>query len=404
MINNSSLTVQNGKLTNNGTLSATAGTVVVKGNASTANSAIDGTGTSSFNHLTVNKSSNNAQLGQNISVSGYLTLSSGGLELAAGNVDFGTTGSLQSETETNRVQGTGGYLRAVATLNAPSSANPANLGAQISSAANFGSTEIKRSHQIFTVVGSSIARGYDIQPTTNTGLNATLRAHYFDAEINGNNESTMVLWRSTDNGATWTAQTTATSRDIAANWVEKTGIDAFSSWTTANPGALPIELLSFTGKNKGSYNLLEWATASEVNNTGFEIERSREAISFEKIGFVTSKSSEANTYTFKDENLEKGVLYYRLKQIDTDGKYSYSPVISIRTKGTETIFIYPNPNKDGIFRIDGKIIADQKMTVLNAVGQEVEGSIYQNQIDLRNLPAGIYFLNLEGESFRLIKE
>jgi hypothetical protein len=190
-----------------------------------------------------------------------------------------------------------------------------------------------------------------------------------------------------------------------SRWEVSFNVTGFSGFFVRTQNSiLPIELVSFTGKNKGSYNLLEWATASETNNTGFEIERSSDAISFEKIGFVPSKSSEANTYFFKDENLEKGILYYRLKQIDTDGKYNYSENISIQTKGTSSILIYPNPNKDGIFRIDGKIITDQKISILNAVGQEVEGSIYQNQIDLRHLPAGIYFLNLEGESFRLIKE
>ncbi|MBL7977245.1 MAG: hypothetical protein JNN12_02810 [Bacteroidetes Order II. Incertae sedis bacterium] len=93
--------------------------MVFKGNGTNAQNGINGTGTTAFRNLTIDKTANGVQLSQNISVSGNLTLITGGLDLAAGNVDFGTTGSLQSETETNRISGTGGYLRRVATLNAP---------------------------------------------------------------------------------------------------------------------------------------------------------------------------------------------------------------------------------------------------------------------------------------------
>ena len=85
--------LHNAKLTNNGTLNANNGTVVFRGNASNANASINGTGSSSFKNLTINKTANGVRLNQNILVSGDLTLTAGGMELSAGNVNFGTTGS-----------------------------------------------------------------------------------------------------------------------------------------------------------------------------------------------------------------------------------------------------------------------------------------------------------------------
>jgi hypothetical protein len=180
-----------------------------------------------------------------------------------------------------------------------------------------------------------------------------------------------------------------------------TGFSGFFIKTQSNP--LPIELLSFTGKNKGSYNQLEWRTASETNNTGFDLERSDDGTRFEQIGFVPSKGKDANTYTFKDEALQKNLYYYRLKQIDTDQKYTYSNVVVIRTTAAPTISVAPNPST-GIFRIQGMPISDREVVVSNALGQPVQVTIRENEIDLSDLPAGIYYLNLQGSSFKLVKE
>ena len=227
------MALHNAKLTNNGTLNANGGTVVFRGNASNATASINGTGSSSFKNLTINKTANGVRLNQNISVSGDLTLTSGGMELSAGNVNFGTTGSLRNETNANRVFGSGGKLIATATLNAPNFSNPANLGASLTSAQNLGSTTIQRGHAASSPQGASILRYFDISPTNNTALNATLRVDYFDGELNANTESTMVFWKSNDNGATWTQHSGTYSRDGVNNWVQSNGVASFSRWTLA---------------------------------------------------------------------------------------------------------------------------------------------------------------------------
>jgi hypothetical protein len=413
-VGSATITLANAKLTNNGTVNATAATLRMTGNAANADAAIGGTGNTALGHLTIDKTANSAQVNQNISVAGNLTLASGGVELAAGNIDFGAMGSLQAETETNRVYGTGGYLQATQTLNAPSGANPANLGAMLTSAQNFGSTVIKRNHIAITQTATGIARDYEIHPTNNTGLNATLRFHYFDAELNGNDESTMVLWRSVNGSTNWIAQTVAT-RNTSQNWIETSDINAFSSWTAANGGALPVKLLAFTGFRKGNKNVLNWVTATEQNNKGFEVETSANGSDFKNIGWVAGagNSNVLQTYTFTDhfanqsttQNSQPPISYYRLKQFDFDGHFEYSNTIFIKNTDIETLVIYPNPTND-IVTISVETYDRELPTEL----RDIHGKLIYSyksvpyQIDLSTLPAAVYLLQIGGNVRKVVKE
>lgn len=225
------ITLNNTNLTNNGTFKDTLGTVTFIGNS---NSVIGGNGTTIFNNLTFDKSANNSQLNQNIAVRANLTLISGGVSLNSGNIDFGNTGSIQNETSTNRVFGSGGYLQTTVNMNTPNSANPANLGATITSTANLGSTTIRRTHVAFTPSGNSINRAFEIIPSNNTGLNATLKMSYFDTELNGNIKANLILWKSTDTGATWNPLTS--NNDTTNNFIQSTGIDSFGLFTGSSLG------------------------------------------------------------------------------------------------------------------------------------------------------------------------
>jgi hypothetical protein len=113
-----------------------------------------------------------------------------------------------------------------------------------------------------------------------------------------------------------------------------------------NTIVLPVELLEFSGKNQGSSNLLHWTTASEENNKGFEIERSRNDRDFEHIGFIKGSGNTASErrYMFTDESLGKGIHYYRLRQVDFDGAYEYSQVIQIKVEKESVLFGEPYPN------------------------------------------------------------
>lgn len=116
---------------------------------------------------------------------------------------------------------------------------------------------------------------------------------------------------------------------------------------TITSGSLPIELLSFTGKNNGNENILKWETASETNNNFFTIERSVDGIYFNEIGKINGagNSTSVLNYSLVDNNPTNGINYYRLKQTDFDGKYKYSSPISVSAENDNTlelIYFYNN--------------------------------------------------------------
>jgi hypothetical protein len=176
--------------------------------------------------------------------------------------------------------------------------------------------------------------------------------------------------------------------------------------------ALPIELLSFKGQHTENGNLLTWATANEIQNKGFDIETSKDGLRFDKIGFVDGNgtSSQVQNYRFEDYSPLKSagkVVYYRLKQLDFDGNFDYSNIISIRTNSKTVIGISPNPSA-AIFTLTGvKDIEDETFTIVNSVGQTLPVNIQNNgQFDMSPFPLGIYYLRItsSGQVMKLVKE
>jgi hypothetical protein len=122
-------------------------------------------------------------------------------------------------------------VQVINVLNAPTLANPGNLGAIITSSKNLGSVTIRRGHkEQLNVSGNTpgIRRYYDILPTNDNGLKATLRFQYFDAERSNFNEATLELWKQDKKSWTYMGYS---SRSASLNYVEKTGISALSRWT-----------------------------------------------------------------------------------------------------------------------------------------------------------------------------
>lgn len=158
---------------------------------------------------------------------------------------------------------------------------------------------------------------------------------------------------------------------------------------------LPVELLDFRAALlKGTVNL-RWETASERNNDHFEIERSVDGAQWAMLGVVfsrTGSSNEAQAYTFADQHPVSALNYYRLKQVDNDGKFEYSPIIVVENTNVFRIQIYPNPAHSEIY-VDAP---HEHITYLikNTTGQCVKtGGITFNQaVNISALPVGLYFI------------
>ena len=157
--------------------------------------------------------------------------------------------------------------------------------------------------------------------------------------------------------------------------------------------SLPLNLLSFTGKNKDNYNLLQWQTISEISNDYFEIERSNDSRNFAVIGVVNFEPM--FSYSFIDKHPGNGANYYRLKQTGADSKVTYSGIITVtnRQTGNLSIDIYPNPGNRKTRLTSSGIIDNLKIS--NLSGQIIYTDMPRKKdISLEFDHAGIYFVQI----------
>ena len=156
-------------------------------------------------------------------------------------------------------------------------------------------------------------------------------------------------------GTSFTTGTTQGTGSYASNTFTWSGLKSFSSFGGAGnqPVALPISLISFTGKNSGSDNELKWVTVSENNNNYFTIEKTTDGTVFDILGVVNGAgtSNAILDYKFTDYNVSSTLNYYRLKQTDFDGVFKYTDLISIDNRSTK--------------------VEKQIATITNILGQEV---------------------------------
>lgn len=166
--------------------------------------------------------------------------------------------------------------------------------------------------------------------------------------------------------------------------------------------ALPVVLSAFEAKAKGNSITLEWTTESEVNNAGFAIERSMDGKEFREIAFVdgNDNSTKAVEYSYEDKTAIAGTqYYYRLRQIDFDGRTDISDVKSAMIQSDKTtVNVFPNPANATINIEVGQNAADEISYALYspagelAVSASVDGSTNQIRIDVTNLSNGLYYL------------
>jgi len=164
---------------------------------------------------------------------------------------------------------------------------------------------------------------------------------------------------------------------------------------------LPVELVYFEVFAVEDNVQLKWSTATEINNRGFEIQRSQDGVNWEVLGFEEGKGNSVNLerYQFVDRNPYRRMNYYRLKQIDFDGKAELLPIRSVNMKSYRRLVkAYPNPTTQYLSILNAKGSA----TIYNSSGQRVkefdldEGGV--SVIDLGQYQDGIYHIALQKEN------
>lgn len=181
---------------------------------------------------------------------------------------------------------------------------------------------------------------------------------------------------------------------------------------------LPVNILSFNAKQDASAVVLNWSTGNEVNNAGFSVERKGLNDEWKAIAFVNpaTEVKAVNTYSAIDNAPINGTNLYRLKQLDKDGKFQYSNVLSVRYgKSDKVLSFYPNPVKNIMTVQLGKINSNASLRVVNMNGIVLKNvALNEGQanstfsVNLESLPTGMYLLQLndgqEVHTQRFIKD
>lgn len=250
----------------------------------------------------------------------------------------------------------------------------------------------------FTLTGSADVTDYSV--TIESGVTSVLDAR-FSAGV-GNTETSRALPYTL---GTATINTTASSVSFNASSAEVTDANNLYFLDLCNNTVvLPLDLLSFQAQTTGKNNLLKWQTANEVNTQSFDIERSANGKNFEKVGNVKSVGTAKGAYQFTDDVPLSGINYYRLKMIDIDGSFTYSPVKSVvlGEGKTTNVSIAPNPAKGQVFV---KLNADEAKAItfvlVDVTGKTVlterknlESGFNQLPLNVSNYPQGLYFLKI----------
>ena len=167
-------------------------------------------------------------------------------------------------------------------------------------------------------------------------------------------------------------------------------------------GPLPVSLVKFNAATRGNGISLTWETATELNNQGFDVERRSANGQYEKIGFVASKAVGGSgfdySYSFEDNSTQtKGVTYYRLRQVDLDGKGTFSEIRGVRTgKGLIVLSVYPNPSRGTTNVAIPSGIGSVDVSVDDFTGKSVQRfvGITSSNLQLNNLKPGIYMVRV----------
>ncbi len=226
------------------------------------------------------------------------------------------------------------------------------------------------------------------------------------------------VFKSTDSGITWISDFNG-ANTIELNKLKftegSTGLICGSDgkFLINHDYAIPVELTGFTAAVDGNNTHLNWTTATETNNSGFDILRSADGSSWKKIGFVQGAGTKSTTtnYSFQDQRLKPGSYFYKLKQIDYNGSYNFSDEVNVFITAPAKFILeqnYPNPFNPVTtikFTIPAEVMVN--LSVYNVVGEKVKElknevvkpGYYEVDFDASNIASGVYFYRLQAGDF-----
>ncbi|HAY34897.1 MAG TPA: hypothetical protein DCY06_12270 [Bacteroidetes bacterium] len=229
------------------------------------------------------------------------------------------------------------------------------------------------------------------------------------------------IYYTTDGGTSWTS-----SKPVTGNTLYSFAIVGDEMWLSGTQGTIlkgysspfiPVNMVSFNASINGNEVNLSWKTATETNNKGFDVERN-DGQSWSKIAFVTGNgtTTEANTYSYLDKPESKGLIKYRLKQIDFDGTYEYSDIVEVNVGAPVKFDLaqnYPNPfNPVTTIKYSLASKANVELKIYNILGKEVarivnevqDAGNYSIEFNASKFASGVYFYELNAGTFNSKKK
>lgn len=402
------MVLENTNFANNGTFTATDGTVYVRGNS--ASSYLGGLPTTTFNNLVINKTTNDVALDGDVNIVNELTLTNGDIDIYVWDLIILPSGSILGGSTNSYIKTTvhGTLTQEVGNSNVTfpignQSYTPVILN-------NVGTTD-DYSVRVENVV-------YENGTSGNAITSDIVKATWYidEATANGSDVTATFQWNTSDELTGFDRTQAYVSHYHTSQWnkyasqsasgsnpytVSQSGITTFSPFTVAsNSAALPVELLYFYAEKVKEGVLLSWETTTEISNDYFDVEWSKDGIHFDKIGKVVGvgTTNEVSNYEFIDEQPIEGVNYYRLRQVDNDGQFEYSKTVTAEIRNrTSEITIYPNPVSSNLTIENG----EGMITIFNTLGQVIrqfENNERHTTIDVSSLAVGQYFIHIQKES------
>jgi hypothetical protein len=426
-----------GNWTNNASFTQGTGTVTFNGSAAQA---ISGSTTTNFYNLTLDKPAGALTLNRAANVSAALTLTKGVINTSSSNML--NLGASATSTSGSALAYVSGPMKKIGNTNFTFPTGKGGKWRRVGvSGITNATTEI-------------VAEYFDTAYANTTSLHSSLDevsdSEYWDVNrlVTADSIYLKFYWENADNSGINNCDFLAIAHFTAGQWVKEEAaaapgsscegngsgslttaykIGSFSPFGFGSFGggnALPVTLTEIKATAKDKTIQVEWATATEINNKGFEVERSTDGEKFSNIGWVSGNgtTTENIRYAFDDKNaLENITYYYRLHQIDFDGASEYTPIVSAKinaSKAGEIVWsrFIPNPasaeaNLVMNVNAEGKAFIE----IYNSFGQKVFETTYNIYrglnnlpIDLSNLPAGNYIaevqLNGDRKAVRLVRE
>jgi hypothetical protein len=238
---------------------------------------------------------------------------------------------------------------------------------------------LSRATSLPNTTGKGIDRIWTVETAQAPSATVPVTLSWLADDDNGLSSFTPAqAWRADLGTATWAATGRPQAAAVSGSTRSFSFVTAALGRLTVGSAAapLPVELTRFTAEPQGADALLPWATASEKNNDRFEVEASADGRTFRRIGQVAGQGSSAQTHEYQlvDPAIARyaaSPVYYRLRQVDLDGTFSYSPVrtVAVTAGGPAVLALFPNPTTQAAALTGAE--PGTKVTVFDAIGRQV---------------------------------